>query len=131
MVRKDFSKLIWIPQLLAAAYAVFLVLFWEKASINTTSFVTELLPSFVILAVIAITWKKSKFCGFFFLLFAVAFAVYFVFATLSVDSAYLLMAITSGFPAIVGILFLMFAEKKVSAKEIPAPKETEKAEKEA
>lgn len=130
MAKKDFSKLLWIPQFLAAAYTVFLVYFWEKASLGTESFVTELLPSFVILAIVAVTWKKPKFCGIFFLMFAAAFAVYAVFTDLSFDNAYLLMAIMACMPAIIGILFFIFA-KKAPAKADPEVKAAQPAEKPA
>jgi len=132
MSKKDFSKLVWIPQLLAAAYAVFLVYFWEKASVNTASFVTELLPSFIILAILALTWKKSKFGGIFFILFAVAFAAYFAFVKLSFDNAYLMIGIMAGLPAIIGILFLIFSKKKVLAAQAAATaKEAEEVKKDA
>ncbi len=128
MSKKDFSKLIWIPQILAAAYAVFLVYFWEKASLNTSSFVTELLPSLIILAILALTWKKSEICGIFFVTFALAFAVYFVFAKLTFDNVYIVTALMAGFPAIIGILFLIFAKKKVPAEAPAMPKEAEKTD---
>jgi hypothetical protein len=119
MAKKDYSKLLWAPRFLAVSFVVLLVVVYLanlKDGASTTDKVADLLPAILTFVVIAATWKRASITGIYFLLFAVLFAIYFIFSKLGEPDAYSLMC---GLPAIIGILFLMFA-KKAPTKAVPA-----------
>jgi len=78
------DKLIWIPRVLAIVFIVFLMLFSLGTFSGDAPFLKKLggffihsIPSLVLLLVLLIFWKKPLISGSLFILFGVAFAVYF------------------------------------------------------
>jgi hypothetical protein len=104
------GKLIWIPKVLAMIFIVFLSLLALDAFSGDAPFIKKLagfsvhlIPSFILVLTLLISWKKPLIGGSIFILLSMAFA--FFFRTYRSVPAFL--GIT--FPvALVGILFIIF-----------------------
>lgn len=100
-------KLIWIPRVLAIVFIAFLLLFGLDVFSENAPFIKKLggffmqsIPSFILLLILFIFWKKPL-SGFLFILFSIAFTLYF--RTYRSLSTFLFLT----FPVVlVGILFI-------------------------
>ena len=111
------DKLIWIPRVLAIVFIVFLMLFGLDTFSGDAPFLKKLggflfhsIPSLVLLLVLFIFWNKPLISGSLFILFSVAFALYF--KTYQSLSTFLLMAIPV---LLAGILFVWLGLKAKKA----------------
>ncbi|MCX6575166.1 MAG: hypothetical protein NTV82_02105 [Candidatus Aminicenantes bacterium] len=101
-------KLIWIPRVLAIVFILFLSLFGLDVFSENAPFLKKLggffmhsIPSIILLLILLIFWKKTLVGGFLFILFSIAFTLYF--RTYGSLSTFLLLT----FPVVlVGILFI-------------------------
>ena len=101
-------RLIWIPRVLALVFIVFLLLFGLDVFSENAPFMKKLggffmhsIPSIILLLILFIFWKKTLVGGFIFILFSIAFTLYF--RTYGSLSTFLLLT----FPVLlVGILFI-------------------------
>jgi len=101
-------KLIWIPRVLAIVFIVFLTLFGLDSFSGDAPFLEKLggffihsIPSMILLLILFIFWKKPLIGGSLFILFSIAFTLYF--RTFRSLSTFLLLT----FPFLVaGILFV-------------------------
>lgn len=105
------TKLIWIPRVLAIVFILFLSLFALDVFSEEASFIKKLggffihlIPSFVLLIILVISWKKPFIGGPIFILFSIAFTLFF--KTYKSLSTFLL--ITSPV-VLIGILFIIIA----------------------
>jgi hypothetical protein len=104
------DKLIWIPRVLAMIFIVFFSLFALDVFSGDASFFKKLggffvhlIPSFILLLILLVFWKKPLIGGSLFILLSIAFA-FFLRTYRSVPT---FLAIT--FPVVlVGILFITF-----------------------
>jgi len=101
-------KLIWIPRVLAIVFIVFLLLFGLDVFSENAPFIKKLggffmhsIPSFILLLILFIFWKKPLISGFLFILFSIAFTLYF--RTYGSLSTFLLLTLPV---VLVGILFI-------------------------
>jgi hypothetical protein len=102
------DKLIWIPRVLAMIFIVFLSFFALDAFSGDASFIKKLggffvhlIPAFILVLTLLISWKKPLIGGSIFILVSIAFAFFFR----TYRSVPTLLGIT--FPvALVGILFI-------------------------
>jgi len=104
------GKLIWIPRVLAMIFIVFLLLFGLDVFSENAPFIRKLvaffmhsIPSFILLLILFISWKKPLISGSIFILFSIAFSLYF--RTYRSLSTFLFFALP---PVLVGILFIIF-----------------------
>jgi len=104
------EKLIWIPRVLVMAFIFFLSLFALDVFSGEAPFVRKmggflihLIPSFVLVAVLVFSWKKPLIGGLFFI--SLGIASVFFFKTYRLLSSFLMVSI---FPAVVGVLFIVF-----------------------
>jgi hypothetical protein len=103
------QKLFWIPRVLAIVFIVFLTLFGLDAFSENAPFLAKLggfflhsIPSLILLLMLFISWKKPLIGGTLFILFSIAFTLYF--RTYRFPSTFLLLT----FPfLLVGILFVV------------------------
>jgi len=101
-------RLIWIPRVLALVFIVFLLLFGLDVFSENAPFMKKLggffmhsIPSIILLLILFISWKKPLIGGTLFILFSIAFTLYF--RTYGSLSTFLLLT----FPVLlVGILFI-------------------------
>ena len=101
-------RLIWIPRVLAIVFIVFLLLFGLDVFSENAPFMKKLggffmhsIPSIILLLILFISWKKPLIGGTLFILFSIAFTLYF--RTYGSLSTFLLLT----FPVVlVGILFI-------------------------
>ena len=99
---------IWIPRVLAIVFIVFLTLFGLDVFSGDAPFLEKLggffihsIPSMILLLILFISWKKPLIGGSLFILFSIAFALYF--RTFRSLSTFLLLT----FPfLLVGIFFV-------------------------
>jgi pilus assembly protein TadC len=103
-------KLIWIPRVLAIVFIAFLLLFGLDVFSENAPFIKKLggffmqsIPSFILLLILFIFWKKPLIGGFLFILFSIAFTLYF--RTYASLSTFLLLTLPV---VLVGILFIAF-----------------------
>jgi pilus assembly protein TadC len=101
-------KLIWIPRVLAIVFIAFLLLFGLDVFSENAPFIKKLggffmqsIPSFILLLILFIFWKKPLIGGFLFILFSIAFTLYF--RTYGSLSTFLLLTLPM---VLVGILFI-------------------------
>jgi len=101
-------KLIWIPRVLAIVFIAFLLLFGLDVFSENAPFIKKLggffmqsIPSFILLLILFIFWKKPLISGFLFILFSIAFTLYF--RTYGSLSTFLLLTLPV---VLVGILFI-------------------------
>ncbi len=104
------EKLIWIPRVLVMAFILFLSLFALDVFSGEASFLRKisgffvhLIPSFVLVAVLVFSWKKSLIGGLFFI--SLGIASVFFFKTYRLLPSFLLISIP---PVVVGALFITF-----------------------
>jgi hypothetical protein len=109
-------KLIWIPRVLAIVFILFLSLFGLDVFSENAPFLKKLggffmqsIPSFILLLILFISWKKPLIGGSLFILFSIAITLHF--RTYGSLSTFLFLT----FPVVlVGILFIaldLIAEK--------------------
>jgi len=77
-------QLIWIPRVLAIVFIVFLLLFGLDVFSENAPFIKKMsgffmhsIPSFILLLILFISWKKPLSGGFLFILFSIAFTLFF------------------------------------------------------
>ena len=113
MLENSYGKAIWFPRVLAIAFSIVLVIFYfapfATITRETFSLLTGILPAFTTLAFVILTWRKPKYCGYYLIIFAVAFACYFLFTKFSDSLAFAMMV---GVPLIVGVQFIILGTKK-------------------
>jgi len=111
------GKLMWIPRVLAIVFIVFLLLFGLDVFSENAPFIRKLvaffmhsIPSFILLLILFISWKKPLVGGSIFILFSIAFSLYF--RTYRSLSTFLFFVLP---PVLVGILFIILdpAAKKM------------------
>ena len=107
------SKLIWFPRILAILFILFLSLFaldvWSAVAPFWTKlwgFLIHLIPSFVLLIALAISWRCPAAGGVIFMLIALIFTVWF--RTYTALPAFLTI---SGIPFVAGLLFCLGTKK--------------------
>lgn len=118
MAKKDVSKLLWAPWILAIAFVGLLVLISLDVlleDVTALDTLATLLPAFLTLVMLILSRKKTALTGVFFLVFAAAFAVYLISAGTSSKDAFALMC---GIPGIIGVLFILLT-KKTPVKTVP------------
>ena len=109
----DLGRFIWIPRTLGILFIVFLSLFaldvwsmdapfWAKLG----GFLMHLIPSFVLVIVLAISWKRPIIGGIIFLIIALLFTI--SFHTYTHFPTFLTI---SGIPFVIGLLFVWFRDK--------------------
>jgi len=104
------DKLMWIPRVLAIVFIVFFSFFALDAFSGDASFINKLggffmhlIPAFILVLTLLISWKKPLLGGSIFILLSIAFSLFFR----TYRSVPTLLGIT--FPvALVGILFITF-----------------------
>ena len=110
-------KLIWIPRVLAIVFIAFLLLFGLDVFSENAPFIKKLggffmqsIPSFILLLILFIFWKKPLIGGSLFILFSIAFTLHF--RTYGSLSTFLFFVLP---PVLVGILFIILdpAAKKM------------------
>lgn len=119
MAKKDVSKLLWAPWILAIAFVGLLVLIALDVlldDVDALDIIATLLPAFLTLVMLILSRKKPALLGVFFLVFAAAFAVYLIATGTSSKDAF---ALICGIPGVIGILFILLT-KKTPAKAVPA-----------
>ena len=113
MLENKYGKTIWVPRILAIAFALVLAAFYFLPFGGMTKdfngFLRGILPAIVTLGMVAGTWKIPKYCGYYFIIFAVAFTCYFVFTKFNDGLAYAMMV---GVPVIIGGQFILLGTKR-------------------
>ncbi len=78
------SRFIWLPRALAAAYIIFLALFAldavevEKPLLEKVlGFVIHLIPNFLLIIVLVLSWKRPAINGVIFIVISIVFALFF------------------------------------------------------
>jgi hypothetical protein len=124
MLETKYGKTIWFPRVLAIAFSLILAAFYfspiSSMTKDLSAIITGILPSVVSLAMIILTWRKPKYCGYYFIIFAVAFALYFAYKKYNDSFAYAVMA---GVPVIIGGQFILLGTKRPTKKAKAAVKE--------
>ena len=108
------SKLLWIPRVLAIVFILFISLFALDSFPGKAPFVKELLgflihliPSYVLIIILMISWKKPVIGGVIFILLSIVFTVFF--HTYKLLPHFLIIS----FPLImIGALFIIFSKLK-------------------
>ena len=101
---------IWIPRILAIIFIIFISLF-ALDSFGTDApltqeiigFLIHLIPTFVLVIILYIFWKKPLYCGLSYIILAVFFTIYFN----TYRNIYSLILV-SLLPAFIGFLFIIF-----------------------
>jgi len=101
---------IWIPRILAIIFIIFISLF-ALDSFGTDApltqeiigFLIHLIPTFVLVIILYIFWKKPLYCGLSYIVLAVFFTIYFN----TYRNIYSLILV-SLLPAFIGFLFIIF-----------------------
>lgn len=104
-------RFLWIPKILALVFIVFLSLFALDVLLIEATFVQKLLgflvhliPSFILIIVLIISWEKPIIGGIIFIVLGVVFSVFFRIYPIDL-SKFLIIP----FPSIlIGILFVVF-----------------------
>lgn len=85
MAEKLLPKRLWISRIIALVFGLSLMMFSVDAFLGDASTAKQLgvflynsLPTFITLAMVFLTWRKPKYAGIYFLLFALGAAVYFL-----------------------------------------------------
>ncbi|MFC1622520.1 hypothetical protein ACFL1Y_00800 [Patescibacteria group bacterium] len=110
-----FSKtLFWLPRILTILFIAFISLFaldvfWEDWPWyeKIIGFLMHLIPSFVLIGLLILSWKKEKLGGWLFILLGLIFTVFF-----KTYIEWQIFALISGPPLLVGILFLISSKNK-------------------
>jgi len=74
--KKSKIQFIWIPRILAICYILFMSLFALDTEFGLGFFV-HLTPSFLLIAILIFTWKKSQLAGILFGLFGLGTIIFF------------------------------------------------------
>ena len=127
MIQGTITKAVWIARVPAVLYALFLMLFsfdvFGGAGVTAKeigAFLLHCVPSFLILLLVFVTWKRPRLTGLFFILLAAGFAVYFLFTKQRDVASYYLLSVI---PAAVGVIYLLCGiAKKDAAQEEKAQK---------
>ncbi|HMA59988.1 MAG TPA: hypothetical protein VKN64_06820 [Halanaerobiales bacterium] len=101
---------IWIPRILAIIFIIFISLF-ALDSFGTDApltqeiigFLIHLIPTFFLVIILYIFWKKPLYCGLSYIVLAVFFTIYFN----TYRNIYSLILV-SLLPAFIGFLFIIF-----------------------
>lgn len=121
MAKKDVSKLLWAPWILAIAFVGLLVLISLDVLLKDVAAldaIATLLPAFLTLVMLILSRKKTALLGVFFLVFSAAFAAYLIGTGTESKDAF---ALVCGIPGVIGVLFILFSKKPVkSAKAVEA-----------
>lgn len=114
------NKLIWIPRVLTIVFIIFLSLFALDVFSGEAPFIKKLggsfihlIPSFTLVIILVISWKKPVIGGSLFILFSIVFIL--VFRTYRSLPTLLFLASPM---ALVGILFVIFTRKKTQARDV-------------
>lgn len=104
----DKRKFIWIPRVLAIIFILFISVFALDALPaeddflrNLVGFFIHLMPSFLLLAMLIIFWKRPRYSGYVFLFLGIVFTLFFR-TYLRLD-VFLLISFP---PLLIGILFI-------------------------
>jgi hypothetical protein len=127
MAKKDVSKLLWAPWILAIAFIVLLVVVALpdiKGSKDTLERLTAVFPAFITLVILILSRKKTALLGVFFLVFAAAFAAYLIGTGTGATDAFSIMC---GIPGIIGVLFILLTKKPAKAVSAAAAAEAKAA----
>jgi hypothetical protein len=114
------NKLIWIPRALSIVFIVFLALFaldvfsGEVPLVKKLGgFFIHLIPSFTLVIILVISWKKPFIGGSLFILLSIVFIL--VFRTYRPLPTLLFLTSPT---ALVGILFVILTRKKTQARDV-------------
>ncbi|NMB45626.1 MAG: hypothetical protein GX998_04360 [Firmicutes bacterium] len=114
MPNEEAEKLIRIARLIAIALGLFLLLFCldvfameGSTSRKLIGFIIHSLPSLVIAAILALTWRNPFLSGLSFFLLAALFA--FVFRTYDKIGTFIMLTVV---PVLIGILFLLAVRRQ-------------------
>ncbi len=104
-------RFLWIPKILALVFIVFLSLFaLDVFSIEATFFqkllglLVHLIPSFILIIALTISWEKPIIGGIIFMVLAVVFSIFFGIYPIDL-SKFLIIPFP---PILIGILFVVF-----------------------
>jgi len=115
MAKKDVSKLLWAPWILAIAFVGLLVLIALDVlleDVTALDMLSTMLPAFLTLVMLILSRKKTALIGVFFLVFAAAFAAYLIGTSTESKDAF---ALVCGIPGVIGVLFILLSKKPVKA----------------
>lgn len=98
---------IWIPRGIVIAYILFISMFSLDA-LSISEFFIHLIPSFALVLVLILTWKKPKLASILFALIGIIT----IFAFDTYESLFSLLTITL-IPIIAGILFIAFGIRSI------------------
>ena len=104
------SEPAWIPRVLIIAYILFISIFSLDAE-SVAGFFIHLLPSFVLVAFMVISWKDFKLAGILFVMAGIGTII--VFNTYRNLFVFLVISIV---PVLIGVLFWMFNPKNKQTK---------------
>jgi len=99
------SVLAWIPRTLIILYILFISIFSLDAE-SVAGFFIHLIPSFILVAILVITWKDFKLAGILFVLAGIGTVIFF-----KTYQDLFVFLIISLIPIIAGILFFIFNPK--------------------
>jgi len=104
--KKNNLKLIWVPRTLAVLYILFLSLFVFDTPFGI-GFLIHLIPSFILISILILTWKKQKFAGILFGLFGITTIIFY-----NTYQGILNFSMISLPPILAGILFYFLKNPK-------------------
>lgn len=103
------SKFIWLPRILAIIFIIFISLFALEAFSGGATFpnaimpfLGQLIPSFILIIILILSWRRSAVSGWIFILAGVAFMFYF--NSYRFLTSFLIISLP---PIIIGVLFLL------------------------
>jgi len=108
------KKYLWIPRILTILFIIFIFIFAldsfgteDPWYLEVVGFLIHLIPTYILIAVLAIFWKKPFYCGLSYILVAVAFTLFFN----TYRNLYSFLLI-SFLPTFIGLLFIIFKKPK-------------------
>ena len=106
------KKYIWIPRILTIAFIIFISLFAldsfgtsDPWYMEVLGFLIHLIPTYILLAILIVFWKKPIYSGVSYIILAIFFTIFF--NTYRNIYSFILISIL---PAFIGILFLIFKD---------------------
>ena len=109
------SKLLWIPRVLAIMFILFVSLFAldsfpgkEPFVKELVGFLIQLIPSYILIIILIISWKQPLLGGIIFILLGVAFT--FFFNAYKAIPNFLIIPLP---PVLIGALFIIFDRKRI------------------
>ena len=106
------KKYIWIPRILTIAFIIFISLFAldsfgtsDPWYMEVLGFLIHLIPTYILLAILIVFWKKPVYSGVSYIILAIFFTIFF--NTYRNIYSFILISIL---PAFIGILFLIFKD---------------------